>query len=65
MAAMNALHPVQFQHHHQQPSPVMLSAGGAPSQSRPELTDGSGYNAAALWSSTSALKNVSAPANED
>lgn len=63
MAAADALHPVQFEHHKGESSPVpAMTPMGA---SHPELTDGSGMNAATLWSATSALKTDTTATNAD
>ena len=65
MAASDALHPIEFQHH-QAASPRMpIPPTAAPGQSHPELTDGSGMNAATLWSTTSALRTDTATTNAD
>lgn len=63
MAAADALHPVQFEHHKGDTGlvPVMNTMGAA----HPELTDGSGMNAATLWSETSALKTDTTATNAD
>lgn len=65
MAAADNLHPAQFQHHQASQTPAMIPPTAAPSQSHPELTDGSSYNAAQLWSTTAALKSASTPTNAD